>query len=452
MLRTSRRGLADLIVMIVLIVFLVGMSALAFFTYDKARSEREYLARLRQIPARQSAELDATRARYAELSSHIGFKGNGEYSSHVAIKEMLQRGQNYVADYYSVTASEPTNRDAMKSTDSSTVKGTSQNKAKVYDYDGGMTLLAAIGAADNVITQIVGSATPGLRTLRDTHRTWRQEAADRLATETAAKYAELRGTAEAADREVAGAFGRIAQAEETLANNLREEYAAYAALDSQEIRDQREATFALQRELAQSRASSGEAQRDYRLKADRRRFDDTRDADGEIFLVDEVSGYVWINIGQQSDVRLNQTFQVIRPDPARGSDRSIGEIRVKEVIRGNVARCRVDALDGDGVYPRKGDMIRNPTFSARQYSTFALAGKFGGSNTKHTRLELVEMLQNLGYRVVSRIDGATDAVIVGGDWADDAAFKAAKEAGLRFETYTEQELLWFLGYSGPDRR
>lgn len=453
MLRASRRGIADLIVMIVMIVFLLGMGALAFFAYDKSQSEKAYVARLRQIPARQSAEIDATRARYAEVCSLIGFKGDADYSSPEAIRQMLKAGGEVVADYYEISATDPEKKGSISGTDkakAAKVNGTRKNGTKVYEFMDAVTLQKAIGAQDNVITQLVGAHIPKILKQRELQRTFRNEAAAERAATSKAKYDEANTSIEAANRAVEGKNQEVAAKETELGEAAKAEYDAYARLDSPEMRSSRESAFAKLRDTAAARAKAIEAQRQARLKSDARRFDDSRDPDGMVFLVDRKSGWVWINIGQRNDVRLNQTFQVLRADASRSSDQPIGEIRVKEVLEGNVARCRVDALDDPAVYPEAGDIIKNPNFSKRQYQTYALVGKFGGSYSTHTRQELVDMLLGLGYRVVSTIDGATDAVIVGGDWLDDETFKSAKERQLNFETYTEEELLYFLGYAGPD--
>jgi hypothetical protein len=266
-------------------------------------------------------------------------------------------------------------------------------------------------------------------------------------------HAEAKSRMEAADRTLEAKAQEVAAKETELGLAADEEFRAYASFDSEAVRGNREAAFAKLRDTAAARQAAIDKQRQYRLKADFRRLDDSRDPDGFIFLVDRKSGWVWINIGQRSDVRLNQTFQVVRSEASRSSELPIGEIRVKEILQGNIARCRVDVLEDPAVYPAAGDVIKNPNFTARQYRVFALVGKFGGSHTTHTRQELVDLLLGLGFIVVSRIDGATDAVITGGDWATDPVFRRAKdEDQLSFETYTEEEVLYFLGITGPDPR
>ncbi|MBX3475519.1 MAG: BRCT domain-containing protein [Planctomycetes bacterium] len=465
MLRASRRGLADLIVMIVMIVFLLGMGALAFFAYDKQQAERQYVSRLRQVPARQTAEIDATRVRYAEVCSYIGFKGEADYSSPEAIKAMLKLGAETVPDYFEITATNPDEKGAVsgtknvarkigdKTVSTGVVNSTRQNTKNVWEYTDSLTLHRAIGYQDEVITQMVGTHIPKIRLQREKQREFRTAAALDRQTQVNEAYAANKSRIEASDRAIADKNQEASAKETELGEAAVAEYEAYARLDSPEVRASRDGAFAKLRDTAAARQKAIDKQRQYRLKADARRLDDSRDPDGYVFLVDQKSGWVWINIGQRSDVRLNQTFQVLRADASRNSELPIGEIRVKEILEGNVARCRVDAQDDLRVYPAAGDIIKNPSFTARQYRVFALVGKFGGSHTQHTRQELVEMLLGLGFRVVSNIDGATDAVIIGGDWAEDARFKTAKETDqLNFETYTEEEVLYFLGFSGPDPR
>ena len=171
-----------------------------------------------------------------------------------------------------------------------------------------------------------------------------------------------------------------------------------------------------------------------------------------MFLVDSVSGWVWINIGQKSDVRLDMSFQVLRADSATSSLMPIGEIRVKEILKGNIARCRIDALDDQANFPIQGDVIRNPNFNSRQYFSYCLIGKFGGSSSRMTHQQWTTKLQELGFRVVTSLTGDTDVMVLGEDWKTDPLYVKAKDEGLEFEKMTEKELMWFLGLDGPESR
>ncbi|MDH5642550.1 MAG: hypothetical protein OEY28_14775, partial [Nitrospira sp.] len=62
-----------------------------------------------------------------------------------------------------------------------------------------------------------------------------------------------------------------------------------------------------------------------------------------------------------------------------------------------------------------------------------------------TRRELEELLMGAGFRVVSKIDGVTDAAIVGADWDQDPIYQAAVDERLDFEKYTVDEVLRFVG-------
>lgn len=466
MLRTSRRGLADLVVMIVLIVFLLGMGTLAFFAYDKSQAERNYLARLKDLPVRQAAERDATRAQYAQLSELIGFKGEGNYSSHQQIRELLRHGSAFTPAFYRLNVEDASVKGSVQDTRRETrkfesggqssevttgaVKQTALNDKKIFEHRNDFNLYRAISAVDLVINELAGTHVPRLQAARESQRKLRDEAAVRTREGVSKAVSTVDTAIETANRTLAEANNTLASQETALAQGMRREYEAYAGLDSPEMRQAREDAFAKLRDTATARAKAALMQANYRRRADSRRYDDSRDPDGSIFLVSRASGYVWIDIGQKQDVRLNQTFQVIRAEAGSVGYQQVAEIRVVEVMQGNVARCRVDQLDEDGIYPEQGDLIRNPNFSSRQYHTFAFAGKFGGSNSRHTQQELKDMLLALGFRVVSRIDGATDAVIVGGDWESDPIYAEAKVTDLGLETYTEQELLYWLRLSGPD--
>lgn len=464
--------MVDLIVMIVMIVFLLGMGTLAFITYDKAQKEKQYLAALREIPARQTAELDSVKARYAEISNYIGFKGDAAYSSPKAIQTLLNEGGDMTVDYYSVAdasgASEPFVGTVQNETirfkiirDDGTeeevsvpvrqIRSTEWRKDKLYSKTDVKTLQSALGRQDAMIHDLVQDYIPRIKSQRSFQSRVKGEKAAFKATESETLYGNLNSAIETADADVKANQQTVASAEQRLAEAMRKEVETYKRLDSDAVREAREAAFAQAREAAAARREAREAMEAYRIQADKRRIDDSRDPDGAIFLVDPKSGYVWINIGQKSDVRKNQTFQVLRADASRSSELPIGEIRVQEVLRGNIARCRVDALDDASVYPQAGDIIRNPNFSDRQYHSWALVGEFGGSYSKLTRQQLTDLLRSVGFRVTTSIDATTDAVVIGGNWDKDPEFIRAEERRLNFEKYPEEEVLWFLGMTGPEK-
>lgn len=450
-MRASRRGLVDLIVMIVMIVFLLGMGTLAFITYEKAQKERSYLAALREIPARQKAEIDSVKARYATLSNQIGFKGAAAFSSPERIQDALKDGTNLQADYYSITA---TGDGPLSGVEGGTVRGTSRGADPLYAeaHLASRTLRGAIGAQDNAINHVAGSVTPAILQQRALQRRLRNEAAAERTTASNESYEAAKAKAYTAGENIKSSSQNLTGQANTLATELAEENAVFLRLDSSEIRDARERAFAMSRQAADERRRAIEAQEAFRLKSDSRRSDDSRDPDGMVFLVDEVSGYVWINIGQGAGVQLDQTFQVVRADPSRGSEISIAEIRVREILRGNIARCRVDALEDADRYPRAGDLVRNPNFTARQYQRWALVGSFGGEHSRFTRQQLTDILRRTGFRVYETVDRNVDAVIIGGNWMSDPEWVKAEDMRLSVETYSEEEVLYFLGIIGPESR
>ncbi|MCB9935092.1 MAG: hypothetical protein H6840_05310 [Planctomycetes bacterium] len=465
--------MVDLIVMIVMIVFLLGMGTLAFLTYDKAQKEKQYLAALREIPARQNAELDSVKARYAEVCMYIGFRGEAAFSSPDAIKTLLEQGSTVVADFYKVGPvegqKEPfqgTSRDTIKvrlfdkannewtekELPITKISGIEREDKPIYQAQDVTTVQAALGHQDEVINSLVTRYIPHVRAQRRFQKDVKEREAGTKASESANRYGAVATEIETSNSDMKTKQEEVAVAEQRLAEAMKKENETYLKLDSQAVRDAREAAFAAAREAAVARREARKAMEAYRLQADKRRMDDTRDPDGAVFLVDRKSGYVWINIGQKSDVRKNQTFQVLRADASRNSEVPIGEIRVQEVMRGNIARCRVDALDDPKTYPEAGDIIKNPNFSDRQYYSWALVGEFGGSYTSLTRQQLTDLLRSVGYRVQTHIDATTDAVIIGGNWDKDPEFVKAEERRLQFEKYPEREVLWFLGLIGPDQQ
>lgn len=472
-MRSSRRGLADLIIMIVMIVFLLAMGVLAFLTYDKAQKERTYIAALREIPARQQAEIDSVRARYAELCTHIGFKGEAQYSSPEQIEMMLKDGTRLIADYYNVPAVPAEDASQLSGTESGTatvlerqedgswkekkvpasqVRNTSRNGKPLYQEGEVRTLEGAVGRQDQLIDKLVTEHIPRVRDHRVKQRELRDAKSAVRTTDSAQQFKDAADAMSAADEQMKGRHEELVDRENELARALVEENDALKSLDSETVRETRERAFAMSREAAKARHAAVESQEAYRVQADKRRRDDSRDPDGFVFLVDERSGWVWISIGQRSGVQLEQTFQVVRPDNSRNSELQIGEVRVKELLRGDIARCRVDALDDRNLYPKAGDLVKSSSFTSRQYQRWALVGTFGRGYTKHTRQELIDILRRVGFQVSDRVDQTVDAVIIGGNWRDDPEWQQAKELRLNIETYPEEEVLHFLGLTGPDRR
>lgn len=457
----SRRGMADLIVMILMIVLLIGVSVLAFIAFDRAKKEEAYLANLKAIPAQQKAEMDATRARFAQVSNLIGFKGNADFSSPSAIKAMLEKGGERNGVYLKISGQNPEDKA------SSTIKGVSgehavsklpkaggtrEEKPQMYSYADGITVLEAIAAQDKLIHDLVKEHIPSMQKQAELQRTWTKEAADARKEAATTKFNEYSGNVEAANRSLNEKNAEAITAEEALSAAAKRETEAYDALSGQAIMDAIEEKFRKMRETLPARQSSVEMQDQVAAKQARRMKDDQRDADGYVFLVDTVSGWVWINIGQKSDVRLDMSFQVLRADPSLPSLMPVGEVRVKEILRGNIARCRIDALDDPTIMPKQGDIIRNPNFNDRQYFSYCLVGKFGGGNSRFTYQQWVTKLTDLGFRIVPTIRADTDVAILGADWNEDPIFKAAREEGLDFERMTEKELMWFLGLEGPESR
>ncbi len=455
-MRASRRGMVDLIVMIVMIVFLLGMATLAWLTYDKAQKERSYLAALREIPAKQRAEIDSVRARYADLSSLIGFKGHADFTSPDEIAHLLEEGAQLAADFYVVPAPPAEGATERLSgtieVDGRTrVRGTSINTDPVYRPQETGTLQAGIGRQDFLINRLVTVEIPRVAGQRKSQVTQRAAAAARRLGESAVEYQRTRAAADGADESRRAIAQNIAEQEANLAAQLEAEQTNAQGLNSAAVREQREEAFRAARDAAEAMADAVRNQDAYRLMSDKRRIDDSRDPDGSVLMVSEASRYVWIDIGQRSGVHLEQTFQVVRPVGGRGSEVTIAEIRVKELVRGNIARCRVDSVDDESLFPMAGDLIKNPNFSARNYQKWALVGTFGGEFTSYTRQQLTDMLRGSGFQVVDRIDLTVGAVILGGNWMQDPEWAKARELGLNIETYPEDEVLHFLGRSGPDR-
>lgn len=456
-LRASRRGMVDLIVMILMIVLLLGVSVLAFIAMDRAKKEELYLAKMKELPAQQRAEMDATRAKFAQVSNLIGFKGNADFSSPAAIKLMLEKGGQRNGMVQKISSPNAEQVDGLKNVTFTEKKlprvgGTKEEAVNIYTYADGITVLEAIAKQDELINSLVADYIPSMEKQVELQRQWLKTANDERKTAVDAGFTQLANDIYAKNAALKEKHGAAIQAETDMTEATKRQQEAYDNLSGQAVMDAYKAKNDAMRATLPAREAAREMGDEFQRKAARRTIDDTRDPDGYVFLVDNVSGWVWINIGQRSDVRLDMSFQVLRADPALPSLMPVGEIRVKEILRGNVARCRIDALDDQNVMPRQGDIVRNPNFNDRQYYSYCLVGKFGGNSSRFTYQQWVTKLHEMGFHVVQRISGSTDVAILGEDWRNDPAYIKAREEGLEFETMTEKDLMWFLGLEGPEAK
>jgi hypothetical protein len=169
---------------------------------------------------------------------------------------------------------------------------------------------------------------------------------------------------------------------------------------------------------------------------------------GAVIQSDPASGYVWINLGQDDNVRLEDSFEVQRPSADGLSLVTIGQIRAKEIFRGHSARCRTDYLREQNDLPRAGDRLFRSAMAKRPFTYFAFAGTFGGHASKLTRAQLTELLQKFGRFVQNPPEGTLEVLIVGDNYQNDPVYKKLGTDGTKFERMTERELLYMFGISG----
>jgi hypothetical protein len=390
--------MVDLIVMIVMIVFLLGMATLAFITYDKAQKERGYLAALREIPARQKSELDTVKARYSELSTLVGLKGNADFTSEAEIERMLREGSRMMAEYYTVHAPGSEESKSIAGVDQNadskklvprvdatgrveyveepykTIKvgGTNIVAERIYNPTEITTLQGGIARQDDVIHKLVTTEIPNINKQRVNQGVEKSKAAGERSRGAEAAYAATNQKIRTSEEDVGKLNSDSRDYETALAQAKEAEANTAVRLTAADLRADREAAYRTATEAAEAQNAAVDAQDAYRLQSDKRRMDDSRDPDGAVFLVDDTSGYVWINIGQKSGVQLEQTFQVVRPSANLSSETQIAEIRVKELLRGNVARCRVgrsgrSTSAGDPTPGRSGRTRRSGTWGSRPF-------------------------------------------------------------------------------------
>lgn len=197
-LRNSKRGMVDLIVMILMIVLLLGVSVLAFIAFDRAKKEELYLAKMRELPAAQRAEMDATKAKFAQVSGLIGFKGNADFSSPAAIKQMLEKGGARNGMLQKISSQNPENADnsGIKNVTFTEKKlprvgMTKEEPVSIYTYADGITVLEAIAKQDALINSLVSEYIPSMEKQVKLQRKWRDDASTERKTVVDAAFTQL---------------------------------------------------------------------------------------------------------------------------------------------------------------------------------------------------------------------------------------------------------------------
>lgn len=149
---------------------------------------------------------------------------------------------------------------------------------------------------------------------------------------------------------------------------------------------------------------------------------------GHLMRPDALSGFAYIDLGEDDEVRAGLKFRVLRPDVA-GTRRMIGEVEVKRVFEHMSEVSITRALDWKNPMI-EGDLIANPFYRKGRPVRVALAGKFSPDVSRFSREETARRIERTGAKVESTPSVYTDFVIVGADVEGDTTFDTAAQIGV----------------------
>ncbi len=143
--------------------------------------------------------------------------------------------------------------------------------------------------------------------------------------------------------------------------------------------------------------------------------------DGQITLVDNRTGTVYINLGSADGLPERLTFSVYSPETSEVTQdtRPRGAIEVSRIVGEHLAQARI--TQADVLKPlRPGDRIHTPSWKPGAQQKFALAGFLdidGDGQADNAALRL--MIERAGGRVVAEIESTGD---LRGELTDDTNF------------------------------
>lgn len=477
--RQARTGAfrVDVLILVLVILGVIGTGIGVFVSYESYRKDVQYAAKTVDLVDRQQAEWSTLQESALRSSEVLGFRGEGRALSNPAqISEMLRgyeaRGSapgiftinsNTMNEIAGAPGDGSSNAGVQRSRENNGGFANAGMKATEYREkdDGFRTHLFGLYRTQGLIindyidevhnVNLARKLEYGRYLIANQNRaSIVDDMLQRL--EDRRQVAEEQLAQKAAELDVA--ISEAGDEQEAANQTHRDSQQALRDADAR-VQEEREKVRGPLRDAARAREAVGE------LLARRIRAEtDDLDFDGKVMMVDENSGYVFINLGYDDGVQLEQTFTVLRPS-AQSGHRIVAAIRIKEVISESVSRCRIDSFDTAGDWPRSEDLIRNENFSTEPYRYYALMGEFGGNASRYSRLQLRDMLARYNKIVV---DSPTDpnfskieVVVVGRNWQADPIFNALalnmSGTGRLKEFYTvfeEDDLLYSFGLASMD--
>ncbi|MBI3099341.1 MAG: hypothetical protein HYY93_14040 [Planctomycetes bacterium] len=149
---------------------------------------------------------------------------------------------------------------------------------------------------------------------------------------------------------------------------------------------------------------------------------------GHLMHPDATSGFAYIDLGENEEVRPGLKFRVLRPDVA-GTRRLVGEVEVKRVFEHMSEVSMTRTLDWRNPMI-EGDLIANPFYRKGRAVRVALAGKFTPDVSRFSREEAARRIERSGAAVETKPSVYTDFVIIGSEVEGDPTFDTAAQIGV----------------------
>ncbi len=458
-LRLSRKAAfrPDILMLVLVALALIALGVVCMMRYDTYKQDRNYVEKFKALEMRYQAEWSRVQEQAVFASQPLGFKHiHGELPSLETISNLLYRYQEHKPKVWDVSEEAVGQKkeeglSVLQGGEPGRLSKSSVSEEPYLNVQMDlMTLIAKQDAKVNDLLKLLRRISllrdqeqkdldEGKRewiessnNKKDQHRQKLDDVNQKLLDNSEGQEEDLRAETAAA-KEAHGVLEGAYVEVEAEKRRLDEERLKVGA-SVEEASRLREKAITLLSERTQARARE-------------------QDPDGQIVFVDENNDWAFINLGQSENIRNEMTFRVIRSLPGKQGYITIASLRVKEVLSGEMSRCRIDSLHSDEGYPRVGDLIINEKYSKEQpYLRYAFLGEFGGEYSRLSQQELKELLLKYGRQVVPLTDESLEVVVLGGNWNLKEEYNQLIKKGVRFEVMTEEEILYMLGISGPITR
>jgi hypothetical protein len=130
-------------------------------------------------------------------------------------------------------------------------------------------------------------------------------------------------------------------------------------------------------------------------------------ADGEVLSVSKVLAAGWINVGAANRLPVGTRFTVASP-----TDRRVKAIAEVTRVERDMAEVQFSGQTDPFDPPAPGDLVWNPLYDPRGQRYAMLVGGFSG---EYAETKLKGLLGSMGITVQSKLDNATDFLIVGNE-------------------------------------